>query len=488
MDQNNLDEEDKVFYKIINDSKLRKEFASNGFPQFCITYFGHYFSLSPGEFHEALMSAISDDKVRFLEIIGFRGSSKTTIASLCYAIYAAITNPKLYAFIVLCSDTSTQVGMNIANIKEELENNARLIEDYGEFKPQYGTKQKSPEKTFESDDEWQKRNLILNNGVRFIARSRGQKVRGLRHRQHRIKLALVDDPEDSDWVDKKENRDKTENWLRGQVMPAIDPHTGRLILIGNYLHDDALMARAKSWGIFKLLEIPLIDKDGRCVWPALFPTVESLQNKRKEMGTIAWMREMMLKVVPDSGQEILPTDITYYKEIPKDAGRGIRGHGMDLAISKKSTADCTAIISGDVMYPQGSKAKIFILPNIVNARLDFNEMLFNADKLRQENGQHLFFVEAVNYQKAAIEELERRGFNVEALLPMADKRARLRVAATHIRNGTVVFPITGCESLLQQLFGFGKDSHDDMVDSLVYLILGIMKDGIEQKVVHWLKD
>ena len=140
------------------------------------------------------------------------------------------------------------------------------------------------------------------------------------------------------------------------------------------------------------------------------------------------------------------------------------------------------------MYPQGSKAKIFILPNVVNDRLNFNQMLDRVNEMRQENGQHLFFVEAVSYQRAAIEEMERRGIAVEAMLPMADKRARLRVAAAHIRNGTVVFPITGCEELLQQIFGFGKEKHDDMVDALVYLILGLLKDGIDQKVIHWLKN
>ena len=450
-----------------------------------MVYFPHYFYLPPGAFHEPLMSAISDDNSKWLEIIGFRGSSKTTMASLCYAIYAAIVKPELYAFIVLCSDTSAQVGMNIANIKEELENNVLLREDFGQFEPTLGTKQKSPEKTFESNDEWQKRNLMLNNGVRIIARSRGQKVRGLRHRQHRIKLALVDDPEDADWVQQKENRDKTETWLRGQVMPAVDPQSGRMILIGNYLHDDALMARAKAWGIFKVIEIALIDKSGRCVWPAMYPTLHSLEQKRREMGPVMWLREMMLKVVPNQGQEVLPRDITYYKEIPPDTGRGLRGHGVDLAISTKSTADPTAIVSGDVMYPQGTNRPIiYVLPNVVNQRLNFNGTINWILDIRRQTGQHMFFIEKVSYQQVAIEELVRRGVSVVGMQPIADKRVRLRVAATHIRNGSVVFPLVGCEELLAQLFGFGTEEHDDMVDALVYLILGLLQDGIEQKVVR----
>jgi hypothetical protein len=43
-----------------------------------------------------------------------------------------------------------------------------------------------------------------------------------------------------------------------------------------------------------------------------------------------------------------------------------------------------------------------------------------------------FFVEAVAYQQAAIEELERRAFAVTAMHPIKDKRARLRVAAQPI--------------------------------------------------------
>jgi phage terminase large subunit-like protein len=74
-----------------------------------------------------------------------------------------------------------------------------------------------------------------------------------------------------------------------------------------------------------------------------------------------------------------------------------------------------------------------------------------------------FYIEAVQYQQAAIEELERRAFAVTAMHPIKDKRARLRVAARYIKNGTVKFPRTGCEQLLTQLLGFGAEKHDDAV-------------------------
>jgi len=50
-------------------------------------------------------------------------------------------------------------------------------------------------------------------------------------------------------------------------------------------------------------------------------------------------------------------------------------------------------------------------------------------------------------QQAAIDGLERRTFSVQAMHPIKDKRARLRVAARYIKLGGAKFPRTGCEQL-----------------------------------------
>jgi hypothetical protein len=59
-----------------------------------------------------------------------------------------------------------------------------------------------------------------------------------------------------------------------------------------------------------------------------------------------------------------------------------------------------------------------------------------------------FFVDAVAYQQAAIEEMEPRAFAMTPMHPIKDKRARLRVAARYIKMGIVKFPRTGCEQLM----------------------------------------
>jgi len=68
----------------------------------------------------------------------------------------------------------------------------------------------------------------------------------------------------------------------------------------------------------------------------------------------------------------------------------------------------------------------------------------------------------------------RRAFNVKAMHPIKDKPSR-RGALHQERK----FPRHGCEELLNQLFGFGAEKHDDLVDALVWLILGVAGDDIE---------
>lgn len=441
---------------------------------FCLIYLSHYFYRPPAAFHPSLMEKLSDHQIKRLLVIGFRGSAKSTLGSVGLILWAALEHAELYPFIVPVADTGTQAALNIANIKTELDSNELLINDYGKI--EFGKiDDPVPEPKMESEEEWQSKNMLLANGVRIMARSRGQKFRGLRHRAHRPKLVVVDDPEDAAWVKTKENRNKTDRWMRGEVMGAMDPD-GRLIAIGNWLHEDALLARLKKLGQFETLEYPLINDEEMLTWPALYPTQKTLDDKREEMGDVAWNREMLLKIVAEEGQEVSPEDIHYYDEQPDPERGGLKGHGMDLAISTEESADFTTDVEGHVHY-EDDKPKIYIQKNPLCAHLDFHHTIeYCKGKPR---GTHLWFVEDVAYQKAAIQEMERNMMAVIAVKPIADKRARLRVAARYIKNGTVLFPRSGCEKLIAQLLNFGNEEHDDLVDGLVNLILGAIGEGID---------
>ncbi len=183
-----------------------------------MVYLSGYFTDPPALFHPELIHSLESEDLRRLLIIGFRGSGKSTFGSLALPLWAALEYPEKFPFIILIADSTRRATLNISAIKHELETNNLIKQDYGEIKGKviedFALKGEG--------EEWQKQNIVLSNGVRILARSRGQKVRGLRHLEHRPKLVVVDDPEDGEWVRTKENRDKTDRWLHSEVMPGLD--------------------------------------------------------------------------------------------------------------------------------------------------------------------------------------------------------------------------------------------------------------------------
>ncbi len=471
-------------FDVFDDFETRRKLRQT-LKGFCGQYLMHYFTLPRADFHGEFFSLLEDWSIKFLSIIGFRGSAKSSIGSLALPLWAALEEKA--KFVVLIAETSAQAQLLIANMRYELEGNENILRDYGDTS-----------KGISKQEEWTKRNLLLTSGVRIMAISRGQRIRGLRHRQHRPDLVVIDDPEEIKKVEKKEYRDRTEKWLRDEVIPAIEEASARLVVLGNILHTDALMARLKLDPIFEHRDYPLFkgeEKWVNCAWKGKYPTQASLDNQKKKVRHTAWLREYILKVVPPEGQEVKDEWIQYYDAIPqpyKDEKTRIEinpimqsGVAVDLAISKNQGADSTAMVGGVTSQVEGM-TKLFILPNPVNAQLSFFEtiqQMRSTYAAMKRLAIPMFYVEDVAYQRAAIEEAMRHGIPTTPIKVGTDKRARLRAAATFIQNGMVLFPRKGAEDLIAQLTGFGIEDHDDLMDACVHLILGMRSEGMEKPEV-----
>lgn len=135
------------------------------------------------------------------------------------------------------------------------------------------------------------------------------------------------------------------------------------------------------------------------------------------------------------------------------------------------------MVSGEIVFAN-RVPKIYIDSHPIKAQLDFHQTIGQAKIIqRAKSGFHQFYVENVAYQQAAIQEFERNSLPVIPMRPSQDKRSRLQVVAAYIKNGIVLFPRKGCEELIRQIIYFGVESHDDLVDALVYLILGMVDTG-----------
>ena len=397
-----------------------------------------------------------------MELTAFRGSAKSTLASLALPLWASIFKKK--NFVILCSDTFAQSKQNISNLIFELRSNERIKEDFGDFQ----TKK----------EEWSATNIVLRNNVRIIAKSKGQQMRGLRHIEHRPDLAVCDDIESIDDVRTKERRDKTEEWFLSDLMPAMDNEKGKVVLVGNLLHTDSLMARMKAKKLGVVKEYPLLDSKGKSRWPEKFTDAKVAEIK-KMVGQRYFMREYLLKLIPEEGAVV--EKVHYYQKLPRITQLAI---GTDLAISQKQTADYTTFnVAG-----QGEDGNIYNLYNFYG-RLLFNQTLSKLNEVYKAFKEQYPTVpikvgwEDVAYQRAGAEEATRRySIPIDLVRRTTDKRARLQVIEPHLSSGHVKFRENGDEDVVIQILNFGVEAHDDLADafemSITMLINKVRKEII----------
>ncbi len=144
----------------------RKERAKHDLLYFCETYLPHYYSVEFGEFHGEWeeLTEIRDESV-------FVGAPREHAKSTFYTFGVPIRNIAytLRRFQLIISDTNDQATGFTLPIRLELEENPRLKHDFGNLIGRV----------------WKKNDFTTSNGVRTLARGRGEKIRGLKNRQYR---------------------------------------------------------------------------------------------------------------------------------------------------------------------------------------------------------------------------------------------------------------------------------------------------------------
>lgn len=450
-----------IIEQMISNRKIRTEITRNSHFMFFHLYFAHYVKYATAQFQEEIFNLTEDEKVKNLYIVAFRGSGKSTIITTSYPIWAILGKQQKKFVLILCQ-TRVQAKQHMINLKRELESNQLLISDLGPFQ--------------EESDEWGSSSLVFSNmNARITVASAEQSIRGLRHGAYRPDLIIGDDVEDMASAKTKEGRQKTYDWLKGDVLPIGDRNT-KLVIVGNLLHEDSLLMHLKrdidegsSTGVFKAY--PLVSDDGEILWPGKYPNLDEIEIEHKNIGNeIAWKREYLLEIVPDDDQIVSRDQIQYYSSLPKQRCRKVI-IGVDLAISQKASADFTAIVSAAI-YGHGKDFCIYILPNPINRKFDFTETISQIEILYdslQYLGWRIIHVEDVGYQRVVIEQLKNHGYKAEGSKVTSDKRARLMSVSNLIPSGRILFPKEGAEELIENLIGFGKEKHDDLVDAFTVL-------------------
>ncbi len=463
MKNNNIDK--SLLNKMMKDRLVRTTITKDSFFYFFHFYYAHYVKYETADFQKEIIHLLEKGNNENLYVVAFRGSGKSTMATTAYPIWAILGKQQKKFCVIFCH-TRAQAKQHMMNIKQELENNDLLKKDLGPFQ--------------EESDEWGSYSLVFKkHGARISVASTEQSIRGIRHNEHRPDLIICDDVEDVQSAKTREGRNKTYNWLRGEVIPTGDRNT-RLILIGNLLHEDSLLMRikeeiknGKAKGTFK--QYPLLDQDGLCLWTGKYPTEKDIEEEKLKVASdVSWQREYLLRIIPSDDQVIYPEWLKFYDELPPSSHKAYRGTyaGVDLAISASDSADFTAVVMARI-YGRRDKLRIYILPNPITKKLNFPaqvELMKNIKVTQMPKHSDKLFVESVAYQEALPQMLQMQGIQAESIKPKGDKRTRLALTSTSIKSGIIKFPRQGCEDLIRELVGFGVEKHDDLADAFSLLV------------------
>ncbi|MFA5967140.1 MAG: hypothetical protein WC805_01300 [Patescibacteria group bacterium] len=461
---------------IIKDPRVRSTVAKSSHEWFFSLYLSHYVTYPTAPFQKEMFLLSEREDVRLAVICAFRGSGKSTILNLSYPIWAVLGKLQK-KHILIVGQTQPQARQHLDNIKRELEANTILRADLGPFE--------------ERDEDWSAGTIVLPKyNARITAVSMDQSIRGIRHGQYRPDLIICDDIEDSSSVKTRESRNKTFDWLTSEVFPVGDKNT-KIVVVGNLLHEDSLIVRLKERiesgamdGVFR--SYPLLRDSGECNWPGKYPNEDEISRLKSSIGSnISWHREYLLHIISDQERVIHPEWIQFYDELPENPLYSATS--IDLAISTKTSADFTAMVSA-VITGSEENMKIYILPNPINARLEFPEAVALIGEITKNlqnsfhfgyswSNQYVWF-EEVAYQAAFGQQVRYEDIpaDIEGFNPgTQDKRTRLALTSVMVNSGKVLFPRRGCERLIEQIIGFGVEKHDDLADSFSMLVIKAME-------------
>ncbi len=451
---------------------LRRKFAKHSFPFFFLLYFGDKMTYPTADFQKEMFSLMENKSLDLVVIAAARNFSKSTICNTAFAIWAVVSGR--YHNVVLASQTVPQVRVHHRNIMYALKENSLLKNDLGPF--------------VEEAEEFGLSSIVFGNyEAKIKPISVEQSVRGEIFKHYRPDLIILDDIEDLKSTRTKESRRKLWEFFLSEVMPLGTPQT-KIVVLGNFLHEYSLVGtlmREIEQGIRPGVcrRYPLIDDNGKCLWPGMYPTPESIEAFKKKIGDEAtWQREMLLKIIESDSKLITADQFKFYGQLPpKDIFHGYlyTRIGTDFAVGLNTWNDYTAMVTLQVYVARG-KLKIYILPNIINRRMDFDQTIATMERLLKiagEENKTKIILEANGMQLTYYQHMLGKGYSqVVPIKVTEDKLFRIQPVIKLIKDGTIVFPHDGVQELITQLIDFLDTDHEDICDSLSLVVGQIVED------------
>lgn len=458
--------------KVIHGTRDERVYlCGKDFALFFCYYFVDYIKYPFAPFHYEMFQDVNDliaGNIREVAWIAFRESAKTSIAkaAVAYMIcYAKRKYPNIDAF------DKENAERILFDTVVELQTNERIRADFGEL----FNARRNP------DEIQQKRvsNFVTNNKIRVEAHSTQESVRGRLHGNQRPDALLIDDFETNKTKDSIAYTEQVKGHIE-EFMTGLDSK-GFIIYLCNYITEHGnvhrLIERSKNDPGLRVRLVPVI-KDGLPTWPQKYALTDleaketgkvSLEDKRRQLGSMVFSAEMMNEPVDSESQKFKKSMFKHItiEEVMRLNTRKFAT--IDTALSKDAHSDYCGLAKAYVdrenkWYVSGQQLKI--------SPGQLMDLIF---QLHDEGFEKIGIEKTVYWDVLKPffdEECRKRGKYpriVELKHGGIMKESRIEMLIAPYEAGSIYHIVGQSEDLELQLLKFPNGLHDDIIDAEQYL-------------------
>ncbi|TKX29498.1 phage terminase large subunit [Campylobacter estrildidarum] len=453
------------------DKKARKErILKQGFKAFVFEYFAHHINFIKKE--SSLFRNFIYDNIEKLEktskhlcFKAYRGSAKTTLLVRLWTIYSLLSNKKQYAIII--SSTLDIASESIATIKTELEENAKLINDF----------------EIKLGDEWTSEAIVFISGGEYKkikAFGAGKKIRGTNYLGKRPDLIICDDIENDENVESKTQRDKLYKWFNKAILKLVARTTENYLylVVGTILHQDSLLNRLNDDKRFLIYDFPLvlnfpdsldlIDKNN-----ILKDDLRGFKIDDENLNKIEILKEYFADTssfYSEYQNKALSSETAIfneYKVIEKEQDFDLVVLGIDPALGK-AKGDYFAIaelkrIEKNKFHLKASGYKISP-SKMIDVILKLYIKYLSLGKVVK------IAIETIAFQEFFKDKLKEEALKLGIVLSVCElknkvtKELRIDSLAPYINDGTILID-SNSNLLVEEMLTYPKAAHDDLLDA-----------------------
>lgn len=482
------------------ESMNDRERCSTSLEDFAMTYFPDIFFMPFNAIHREIFASLEDilfnkqDRHNYFARAIPRRSGKSQIVSFLLPLFCICY--KLHMNILIVSETQDQSRNFSLGIRGELEDNEKLIDDFGDLT---------------SNLIWSADKFLCSNGVYLSCKSMGGRLRGIKYRQNRPSLIILDDCDGEDNTNTEELRKKAKQWLHSVLFPC-SAARATFAIVGTIVHSDAILENVltlSKYNNFDRKKYRAITKFSECeLWDTWHELMQDEENPNsadqayklfKDNQTAMlngvecfwqndenyYMELMIMKLQNPSSyaqeylneciieenriftEEIL-SQCMYEGEPPEEILKYYIS--LDPSLAKNNKSD----YSGLTVIGLAKSGKMYVV-EAIEKRIKPHDLIevaiFYAIKYYSKLGK--FAIETTVWQAFFADELKKvateRGLYIEwaEMKPKAgnDKDMRIKTLAPKFKQG-YLFIRSDMKNLINELLLYPVCAHDDVIDSL----------------------